>query len=60
MGGSTPNSDCFFLEILCFFVFFVMFSCFKMLKKKKKLDNGVGGWGLINPSFSWMFLFFLT
>ena len=48
----------FFWEILCFFVFFVLFSCFKMFKKKKKLDNGVGGWCLTNTSFLRFFDFF--
>ena len=42
-GGSSPNSDFFFLEILCFSVLFVLFSCFQLFQKKKKLDSGVGG-----------------
>ena len=29
-------------------------------KNSKKLDNGVGGWGLTNPSFSQILGFFLT
>ena len=40
-------------------VVFVLFSCFKMFPKKlKKMDNGVGGWGLTNTSFSRIFGFF--
>ena len=57
MGGSSPNSDyfiffgnCVFFVFFC--VYFVLFSCFQ---KKKKLDRGVGGWGLANPSFSRIF-----
>ena len=43
MVVSSPNSDFFFIEILCFFVFSVLFSCFKMLQKIEKMDDGVGG-----------------
>ena len=62
MGGSSPNSDFnFFGEILCFFVFLfhvrVLYSCFKMFQKKK-MGNGMGGWGPTNPSFSRIFELF--
>ena len=56
MGGSSPNSDFkFFLEILSFLCVFVLFS---NVSKKKKMDSGVGGCCLINPSFSRFFGFF--
>ena len=59
MGGSCPNSDFnFFLKYCVFCVFFILFSCFQ--KKIKKLDRGVGEWGLINPSFSQIFGFFFN
>ena len=57
MGGSSPNSDSFFFVGNCvFFVFVCVF---------KKITNWVGGggvceWVLANPSFSRIFLFFLT
>ena len=51
----------FFLEILRFFVFFVLlFVIVHVSKKNEKMDKGVGGWGLDNPSFSRIFRFFLT
>ena len=59
MGGSNPNSDFdFFLEIACFSCF--CFNVSKCLKKNKKLDNGVGKWGLTNPCFSRISGFFST
>ena len=46
------------MEMLCFLcVFFVLFSCFQMFQKN---GEGVGEWGLINPSFSRFFGSFLT
>ena len=54
VGLSSPNSD-FFFENCVFFYVFVLFSCFQ-----NKLDSGVGGYGLTNPSFSRIFGFFLT
>ena len=36
----------------------VLMYCFNVSKKNEKLDNGVGGCGLINPSFSPIFGFF--
>ena len=42
-------------------MFSVLFSCFKMFQKKlKKMDNGVGGCSLTNPSFSRIFEIILT
>ena len=47
--------------ILCFFcVFCVVFMFPNVSKKNEKLDRSGGGWGLINPSFSRIFEFFLT
>ena len=46
----------FFWGMLCFLCRFYFPKCFK----KKKLGRGVGGWCLINPSFSRIFGFFLT
>ena len=44
-----------FLEILCFLC------CFHVSKfKDKKIGRGVGGCCLANPSFSRIFVFFLT
>ena len=49
MGGSSPNSD-FLGGKFC--VFSCLLCCFHVLKcLKKKMVNGVGGWGLTNPSF---------
>ena len=39
-----------------FCVFCVVFMLPIVSKKIKKLDGGVGGWGLANPSFSRIFL----
>ena len=52
MGGSSPNSDLyFFFENLC---------CFHVSKcLKKKIDKGVGGCGMTNPSFSRINGFFI-
>ena len=53
--------------IIVFFgnaVFLCVFLCvifmFPNVSKKKQLDRGLGGWGLINPSFSLIFDFFLA
>ena len=55
MGGSSPNSDySFFCKFQVFFVVFFMLNMFP----KKKLDRGVGGWGLVTPSFYRIFRFF--
>ena len=57
MGESSPNSNFYFFEN---FVFFFCFLCvvFMFRDVKKKMDSGVGVCGLINPSFSRIFLFF--
>ena len=55
VGRSSHNSDFFFF----FLLFFVVFSGFQMFQKKlKKMDRGMGWWGLTNPSFSQIFEFF--
>ena len=56
MDGSSPNSDSFSFFENVFFCFFLLLYMFQ----KKKLDRGVGGWVLANPSFSRIFLFSLT
>ena len=61
MGGSSPKSDSFFflgnVVFLCFFC--VVFVVLHFSKRNiKKLDMGVGGWGLANPSFSRIIGFF--
>ena len=44
MGGSSPNSDFFFGNVV-FFVFIVLFSCFQMFHQKNKKWIGVWvGW----------------
>ena len=48
----------FFLERLCFFVVFVVLLV--AVHVSKKMDRGVGGWSLANPSFSRFLLFFST
>ena len=59
-GWVKPRLGIFsFLEILCFLcVLWVFFWC--TCFQKKKMDKGVCGWCLANPSFSRIFLFFLT
>ena len=57
--GQAPTRIINFLEMLCVLCFlFCVHMLLKVSKKKKKLDRGVGGWGLINPSFSRIFGFF--
>ena len=57
--GQAPTF--FFFEMLCFFVSFVLFLSFYMFpKKNKKMDMGVGGCDLANPSFSRIFGMFST
>ena len=53
VGGSSPNSDLSFFGKFC-----VVLCCFLLYIFLKKIDRGVGGWGLANPSFSRIFLFF--
>ena len=52
------------LGILFFWKFCVLCGFFVVVvhvfQKKLKLDRGVRGWGLANPSFSQIFGFFLT
>ena len=43
-----------------FRVFCVVFMFQNVSKKNRKLDNGVGGWGLTNLSFSRIFGIILT
>ena len=43
-----------------FRVFCVVFMFQNVSKKIKKIDNGVGGWHLTNPSFSRIFGIILT
>ena len=55
MGGSSPNSGFFFLNIV-FFMFFELF--FFVVHVSKKMDTRVGGCRQDNPSFSLIFGFF--
>ena len=52
VGVSSPNSDCFFCDFLCVLLF--------LLYMFKKMDRGVGGRGLADPSFSRIFGFVLS
>ena len=47
-----------FFGDVVFFVFFFIVLCV-VLMLQKKMERGVDGWGLANPSFSRIFLFFL-
>ena len=59
VGGSSPNSDCdFFLNCVLFRVFCIVLMFPNVSQKNEKLDNGLGGWALTNPSFSRIFEFF--
>ena len=60
MGGSSPNPDLPFFGNFVYFcvVLFAVYVSKKKLKKEK--DREVGGWSLVNPSFSRIFLFFST
>ena len=59
VGGSSPNSK--LVGFFGNFVFFVLFFFVVHVSKKKlKLNMGVAGWGLANPSFSRIFRLFLT
>ena len=51
--GQAPTWICIF-----FFFFFVLFLSFYMFPKK--MDKGMGGWYLTNPSFSRIFGIFST
>ena len=58
--GHVPTRILIFFFFLIFCVFY-LFSCFKMFPKKYlKLNIGVGGFCLTNPSFSRIFGFSLT
>ena len=60
MGGSSPNSDFFFLILRFFRVSCVVICVVLASPKNKKNWVGVGGCGLANPSFPRIFGFFLT
>ena len=58
--GQAPTRILIFWGNFVFFrIFCVVFMFQNVSKKTKKLDNGMGGWCLNNPSFSRIFGFFL-
>ena len=55
VGGWVKSQFGFLIFLkFCVFCFFgVLFLCFQMFQKiNRKIDMGLGGWGLSNPSFS--------
>ena len=61
MGGSSPNSDFFFfLNVVFWCLLWFNFVIHVSKTNIKKMDRGVSGWNLANPSFSRIFGFFLT